>query len=66
MTGDNDITAIHVEASLQQCVTFVGLNSTLQNAYSAVTASLQNLCPSNCSGQSVQRRYGKLKRCIYK
>lgn len=53
MTGDNNITAIHVEAALQQCVTFVGLNSTLQNANPTVTTSLQKLCPSNCSGHGV-------------
>lgn len=50
MTGDYNITAIHVEAALQQCVTFVGLNTTLQNANPVVTTSLQSLCPSNCSG----------------
>lgn len=53
MTGDYNITAIHVEAALQQCVTFVGLNTTLQNANSVVTASLQSLCPSNCSAHGV-------------
>nr|XP_034320141.1 uncharacterized protein LOC117687527 isoform X50 [Crassostrea gigas] len=50
MTGDHNITAIHVEAALQQCVTFVGLNTTLQNANPVVTTSIQSLCPSNCSG----------------
>lgn len=30
MTGDYNITAIHVEAALQQCVTFVGMNTTLE------------------------------------
>lgn len=60
MTGDNNITAIHVDAALQQCVTFVGLNLTLKNANFAVTTSLQNLCPSNCSGHGVCKE-GMLK-----
>uniref|UniRef100_A0A8W8NV44 VWFD domain-containing protein n=1 Tax=Magallana gigas TaxID=29159 RepID=A0A8W8NV44_MAGGI len=53
MTGDYNITAIHVEAALQQCVTFVSLNTTLQNANPVVTTSIQSLCPSNCSGHGV-------------
>ncbi|XP_065937722.1 uncharacterized protein [Magallana gigas] len=53
MTGDHSITAIHVEAALHQCVTFVGLNTTLQNVHPTVTLILQNLCPSNCSGHGV-------------
>lgn len=53
MTSDYNITAIHIEAALQQCVTFVGLNTTLQNANPVVTTSLQNICPSNCSGHGV-------------
>lgn len=65
MTGDNSITAIHVEAALQQCVTFVGLNSTLQNANPTVTTSLQKLCPSNCSGHGVCKEgmLDKLQNC---
>lgn len=53
MTGDYNITAIHVEAALQQCVTFVSLNTTLQNANPVVTTSIQSLCPSKCSGHGV-------------
>ena len=49
MTGDDNITAIHIESALQQCVTFVGVNSTLQHTNPVVTTSLQSLCPSNCS-----------------
>ena len=49
MTGDDNITSIHVEAALQQCVTFVGVNSTLQQTNPVVTTNLQSLCPGNCS-----------------
>ena len=49
MTGDSSITSIHVESALQQCVTFVGVNSTLQQRNPVVTSNLQSLCPGNCS-----------------
>lgn len=65
MTGDYNITAIHVEAALQQCVTFVGMNTTLQNYNPAAITSLQNLCPSNCSGHGVCKEgmFNKLLTC---
>ncbi|XP_062579358.1 von Willebrand factor D and EGF domain-containing protein-like [Saccostrea cucullata] len=50
MTGDDNLTQIHVEAALQQCSTFVLLNATLQEAEPEVTYTIQNLCPSNCTG----------------
>ncbi|XP_061185215.1 uncharacterized protein LOC133193273 [Saccostrea echinata] len=50
MTGDNNLTQIHVEAALQQCSTFVLLNATLQESEPEVTYTIQNLCPSNCTG----------------
>lgn len=53
MTGDYNIRAVHVESSLRQCLTFVGLNTSLQNAYPTVANSLQNVCPSSCSGHGV-------------
>ncbi|XP_062570171.1 von Willebrand factor D and EGF domain-containing protein-like [Saccostrea cucullata] len=49
MTGDDNLTKIHVEAALEQCTTFVMLNATLQEAAPEVTYTVQNLCPSNCS-----------------
>ncbi|XP_061170736.1 uncharacterized protein LOC133180186 [Saccostrea echinata] len=50
MTGDDNLTQIHVEAALQQCSTFVLLNATLQESEPEVTYTIQNLCPSNCTG----------------
>ncbi|XP_061190172.1 von Willebrand factor D and EGF domain-containing protein-like [Saccostrea echinata] len=49
MTGDDNLTQIHVEAALEQCTTFVLLNATLQETEPNVTYTIQNLCPSNCS-----------------
>ncbi|XP_062608233.1 uncharacterized protein LOC134270071 [Saccostrea cucullata] len=53
MTGDENLTQIHVEAALQQCSTFVFLNATLQESEPEVTYTIQNLCPSNCSGHGI-------------
>lgn len=53
MTGDNNITSIHVEAALQQCVTFVSVNWTLQQTNPVVTSNLQSLCPGNCSNHGL-------------
>ena len=50
MTGDDNLTQIHVEAALQQCSTFVVLNTTLQEAEPEVTYTIENICPNNCSG----------------
>lgn len=53
MTGDDNITSIHVEAALQQCVKFVQFNTTLQNAEPSVTYELTTLCPNNCSNKGI-------------
>jgi hypothetical protein len=49
MTGDDNLTQIHVEAALQQCSTFVLLNMTLQEAEPEVTYTIESICPNNCS-----------------
>ncbi|XP_062598528.1 von Willebrand factor D and EGF domain-containing protein-like, partial [Saccostrea cucullata] len=53
MTGDDNLTQIHVEAALQQCTSFVLLNSTLQESDPEITNIVQNLCPNNCSNNGV-------------
>jgi hypothetical protein len=50
MTGDDNITNIHIEAALEQCTTFLVLNTTLQEEEPEITYQLTHLCPSNCSG----------------
>jgi hypothetical protein len=49
MTGDDNLTQIHVEAALQQCSAFVLLNATLQEAEPEVTYTIESICPNNCS-----------------
>ncbi|XP_048750156.2 uncharacterized protein LOC125662024 [Ostrea edulis] len=53
MTGDDNLTQIHVEAVLQQCSAFVLLNATLQEAEPEVTHTIENLCPNNCSSLGI-------------
>lgn len=53
MTGDVNITAVHVGSALHQCVNFISSNSTLQTTSPVVAKKLQALCPSNCSGRGV-------------
>ncbi|XP_061167222.1 von Willebrand factor D and EGF domain-containing protein-like [Saccostrea echinata] len=50
MTGDNNITKIHIEATLQQCSSLVLFNSTFQEEQPDVTHLIESLCPNNCSG----------------
>ncbi|XP_061176970.1 uncharacterized protein LOC133185680 [Saccostrea echinata] len=52
-TGDASFTAIHVEVALEQCSTFIVLNSTFQEVEKDITHQIQSLCPSNCSGNGV-------------
>lgn len=53
MTGDESITAIHIESAIQQCVTFITLNDTLQTTQPDMTNKLKSVCPSNCSNNGV-------------
>nr|XP_022312815.1 uncharacterized protein LOC111117870 isoform X2 [Crassostrea virginica] len=49
MTGDVNITTLHVESAIQQCATFITLNDTLQTTNPDVTKKLKSFCPRNCS-----------------
>nr|XP_022310403.1 uncharacterized protein LOC111115834 isoform X2 [Crassostrea virginica] len=51
MTGDVNITTLHVESAIQQCATFIKLNDTLQSTNPDVTNKLKSFCPRNCSYQ---------------
>ncbi|XP_062578161.1 LOW QUALITY PROTEIN: uncharacterized protein LOC134240066 [Saccostrea cucullata] len=53
LTGDVNITVIHIEAALQQCINFLDLNTTLKTEQPDVTYQLQSLCSNNCSGHGV-------------
>ncbi|XP_061167273.1 uncharacterized protein LOC133176126 [Saccostrea echinata] len=53
LTGDENITAIHIEAALKQCVNFLDLNTTLKTEQPDVTYQLQSLCSNNCSGHGI-------------
>ena len=49
MTGDVNITTLHVESAIQQCATFITLNDTLQTTNPDVAKKLKSFCPRNCS-----------------
>ncbi|XP_062603711.1 uncharacterized protein LOC134265508, partial [Saccostrea cucullata] len=53
MTGDVNITKIHIEAALEQCSTFVVLNATFQETEPEITYRIESLCENNCSGNGV-------------
>ncbi|XP_056001131.1 uncharacterized protein LOC125656824 [Ostrea edulis] len=50
LTGDPNVTSLHIESALNVCQTLVGLNLTLQEN-STITYEILSICPNNCSGQ---------------
>ncbi|XP_062601346.1 uncharacterized protein LOC134263057 isoform X2 [Saccostrea cucullata] len=52
-TGDISFAAVHIEDAIEQCSTYIVLNSTFQQVEKEVTHQIQSLCPSNCSGNGV-------------
>nr|XP_022317659.1 von Willebrand factor D and EGF domain-containing protein-like [Crassostrea virginica] len=53
VTGDHNLTKLHLDTALRQCQEYVLLNSTLQDENPAVTTIIINLCPNNCSNRGV-------------
>ena len=53
MTGDRNLTQLHLDTALGQCQTYILLNSTLQNDSPDLTIIIVNLCPNNCSSKGV-------------
>ncbi|XP_062606901.1 mucin-2-like [Saccostrea cucullata] len=49
MTGDDNITKIHIEAALEHCTTFIVLNTTFTTIEPDVAYILTSRCPGNCS-----------------
>nr|XP_022311532.1 von Willebrand factor D and EGF domain-containing protein-like [Crassostrea virginica] len=49
MTGDHNLTQLHLETALGQCKAYILLNSTLQSEHPDVTTLIMDLCPNNCS-----------------
>lgn len=53
MTGDQNLTQLHLDTALGQCQAYILLNSTLVNEYPNVAMTITNLCPNNCSKRGV-------------
>ena len=51
MTGDHNLTQLHLNTALGQCQAYILLNSTLQSEHPDVTTLIINLCPNNCSNR---------------
>ena len=53
MTGDHNLTQLHLETALGQCQAYILLNSTLQSEHPDVTTLIMDLCPYNCSNRGL-------------
>ena len=51
MTGDHNLTQLHLDTALGQCQAYILLNSTLQSEHPDVTTLIINLCANNCSNK---------------
>nr|XP_022290011.1 von Willebrand factor D and EGF domain-containing protein-like [Crassostrea virginica] len=51
MTGDHNLTQLHLETALEQCQAYILLNSTLRSEHPDVTTLIMDLCPNNCSNR---------------
>ncbi|XP_078340873.1 von Willebrand factor D and EGF domain-containing protein-like [Crassostrea virginica] len=49
MTGEHNLTQLHLDTALGQCQAYILLNSTLQSEHPDITTLVINLCPNNCS-----------------
>lgn len=64
MTGDHNLTQLHLDTALVQCQAYILLNSTLENENPEVATITTNLCLNNCSnigictlGMKVKKNY---------
>ena len=53
MTGEHNLTQLHLDTALGQCQAYILLNSTLQSEHPDVSTLVINLCPNNCSNRGV-------------
>ncbi|XP_048767376.2 uncharacterized protein LOC125674294 [Ostrea edulis] len=53
MTGEENLTQIHLETALGQCQAYILLNSTLKKEQSNFSEIMINLCPNNCSSNGI-------------
>nr|XP_022287798.1 uncharacterized protein LOC111100335 [Crassostrea virginica] len=53
MTGEHNLTQLHLDTALGQCQAYILLNSTLQSEHPDMTMLVINLCPNNCSNRGV-------------
>lgn len=53
MTGNHNLTQLHLDTALGQCQTYILLNHTAVNEHPDVTTVIVNLCPNNCSNRGV-------------
>lgn len=53
ITGDHNLTQLHLDTGLVQCQTYILLNSTFANEHPDIAAFITNLCPNNCSSNGI-------------
>eukprot|EP00105_Crassostrea_gigas_P015202 XP_011432123.1 PREDICTED: von Willebrand factor D and EGF domain-containing protein [Crassostrea gigas] len=53
MTGNHNLTQLHLDTALRQCQNYILLNDTAVNEHPDVTTVIVNLCPNNCSNRGV-------------
>ncbi|XP_062579694.1 von Willebrand factor D and EGF domain-containing protein-like [Saccostrea cucullata] len=51
MTGDENLTTLHVETALDQCKEYIYYNSTLQTDKKEIVTTISMLCSKNCSNR---------------
>ncbi|XP_061171058.1 von Willebrand factor D and EGF domain-containing protein-like [Saccostrea echinata] len=56
MTGNENLTTLHVDTALGQCQAYILLNSTLEKEQPEVTINIVNLCQNNCSNRGICSR----------
>ncbi|XP_065927240.1 von Willebrand factor D and EGF domain-containing protein isoform X2 [Magallana gigas] len=53
ITGDHNLTQLHLDTGLVQCQTYILLNSTFANEHPDIAAFITSLCPNNCSSNGI-------------
>nr|XP_022339990.1 von Willebrand factor D and EGF domain-containing protein-like isoform X1 [Crassostrea virginica]XP_022339999.1 von Willebrand factor D and EGF domain-containing protein-like isoform X1 [Crassostrea virginica] len=53
MTGEHNLTQLHLDTALGLCQAYILLNSTLQSEHPDMTTLVINLCPNNCNNRGV-------------
>lgn len=53
MTGNENLTKLHVETALAQCKEYISYNSSLQTEQPTIVYNILALCPKNCSNNGM-------------